>query len=68
VSITHRFGMTLHAKRREIPRMPIHLAGLRRPDDLPFGVGLRDLFTRGDVSRAHPLAGDRVAVANWKQF
>jgi len=48
--------------------MPIDVANLGRPDDLPFGVALRDLFARGHVARTHPLTRDPVAVAGDEQF
>jgi hypothetical protein len=59
----HRLRVRRDAERSEVPRRRIDIADLGRPDDLPFGVGIRDLFSRGDVARAHPLAGDGVGVA-----
>ena len=52
----------------EIARVRIHVADLRLSDDLPLGITRGDLVALGDVSRASPLAGKPVAVAELEEF
>ena len=54
--------------RREVARVRVDVADLGRPDDLPFGVARGDLLSLGDVARANPLPGARIAVAEGEEL